>query len=306
MRIFIPHTLLSIKLYASLWRKVEEIMSDDVYKVKPVELLTFTDDGMFQEVLHQENICSDLIERLLHVKVSRVEYPVLEKSIAPFYTTKGVRLDVYLKDEDKVIDIEIQCYRQPALGKRTRYYQSMIDIDSLMKGQPYPELKESYILFICKNDPFEKEKDKYYGLPCYTFQNICKENPLVNLNDKCVKVIYNASAYEQEKDDRIRDFLHYVFTGVAGEDDFTKRLEAIVEKLKDDDKFRSDYAAMNLHDWDLTRRAEEAGREKGIQEGSHNKAIETAQNLLKEKVPPEVISRCVGLPPEEIQKIAEN
>ena len=40
-----------------------------------------------------------------------------------------------LKDDDKIIDIEIQSYPQEALGKRTRYYQSMIDIDSLMKGK---------------------------------------------------------------------------------------------------------------------------------------------------------------------------
>ena len=287
-------------------------MNDYSYNPKPIEELTFTDDGMFQEVLHHENICADLIERLLHVKVSRVEYPELEKKIAPFFTTKGVRLDVYLKDVDKIIDIEIQCYRQEALGKRTRYYQSMIDMDSLMKGQPYPKLKESYILFICKEDPFETgEKDekgnkKYYGLPCYTFRNICEENPLVNLNDNSVKVVYNASAYKQEKDERVRDFLSYVFNGEAGEDDFTNRLEAVVKKVKDDEKFRSDYAAMNLHDWDLSRRAEEAGREKGIEEGSYNKAIEAAKNLLRMKLGThEQIAQAQDLPLKKVQELAE-
>ena len=273
---------------------------NDVFNPKPIEQLTFTDDGMFQAVLHQENVCADLIERLLHVKVSRVEYPELEKQIAPFFTTKGVRLDVYLKDEDKIIDIEIQCYRQKALGKRTRYYQSMIDMDSLMKGQPYPQLKESYILFICKDDPFEG-----YGLPCYTFRNICEENPEVNLNDKSLKVVYNASAYEQEKDKKVRDFLSYVFNGQAGEDDFTNRLEAIVEKLKDDDKFRSDYAAMNLHDYDITTMAKEAGREEGLAEGALKKAIETAKNFLREGDPPEKVSRCIELPLEEVKKLAQ-
>ena len=149
MRIFF---ILSISyfiiLYVPSGRKVEDVMSNEIYNPKPIEELTFTDDGMFQAVLHQENVCADLIERLLHVKVSRIEYPELEKQIAPFFTTKGVRLDVYLKNEDKIIDIEIQCYRQFALGKRTRYYQSMIDMDCLMKGQPYPEMKESYILRI--------------------------------------------------------------------------------------------------------------------------------------------------------------
>ena len=282
-------------------------MSNEIYNPKPIEELTFTDDGMFQAVLHQENVCADLIERLLHVKVSRIEYPELEKQIAPFFTTKGVRLDVYLKNEDKIIDIEIQCYRQFALGKRTRYYQSMIDMDCLMKGQPYPEMKESYILFICKDDPFEtgekdeKGNDKYYGLPCYTFRNVCKENSNVNLNDKSLKVIYNANAYADEKDEKIKEFLRYVMTNDAGEDDFTKRLAAIVEELKDNDKFRSDYAAMNLHDWDLTRRAKEAG----IEEGEHNNAVKSAKNFLKEKIAPEVIARCVGLSLQEVQDLAK-
>ncbi|MBR5032472.1 MAG: hypothetical protein IKX70_02230 [Treponema sp.] len=77
-------------------------MENNYYNPKPIEQLTFTDDGMFQAVLHQEKVCADLIERLLHVKVSRVEYPELEKSIAPFFTTKGVRLDVYLKLYDSM------------------------------------------------------------------------------------------------------------------------------------------------------------------------------------------------------------
>ena len=101
-----------------------------------------------------------------------------------------MRLDVYLKDSDKVIDIECQSNLKPALGKRTRYYQSMIDIDNLMKGEKYDNLKESYILFICKDDPFKDEKENHFGLPCYTFRNICTENDAVNLDDKTIKVIY--------------------------------------------------------------------------------------------------------------------
>ena len=158
---------------------------------KTIDELTFTDDGMFQAVLHDPEICAELVERLLHVRVNHVEYPELEKEIAPYYTTKGVRLDVYLRDEDKIIDIEVQNYPQDALGKKTRYYQSMIDMDSLMKGEDYSKLKESYILFICKKDLFEDENKKPYGLPCYTFKNICLENNAVNLNDNSCKVIYN-------------------------------------------------------------------------------------------------------------------
>ncbi len=166
---------------------------DSIYRTKTVDELTFTDNGMFQEVLRDPEICTELVERLLHVRIKHIEYPELEKTIAPYYTTKGVRLDVYLKDEDKIIDVEIQSYPQEALGKRTRYYQSMIDIDALMKGENYPLLKDSYILFICKYDPFKDENEKHCGLPCYTFSNICHENAQVKLNDKSLKVIYNTN-----------------------------------------------------------------------------------------------------------------
>ena len=138
---------------------------------------------------------------------------------------------MYLKDEDKIIDIEIQSYMQDELGKRMRYYQSMIDMDSLMKGQDYPSLKESYILFICKYNPFIKEKKEEYGRSCYTFKTICLEDGEVNLNDKSTKVVYNASAYKAERDEKARALLHYIHTNEPAEDDFSKRLEAYVEKI---------------------------------------------------------------------------
>ena len=284
-------------------------MDNNYYNPKPIEQLTFTDNGMFQAVLHEPDICAELVERLLHIQVGHIEYPELEKQIKPYYTTKGVRLDVYLKDSDKIIDIEMQSYQQKALGKRTRYYQSMIDIDAIMKGEPYKNLKDSYILFICKTDPFMTENEKGYGLPCYTFKNICIENGDVDLDDKSIKVIYNASAYEQEKNERIRKFLKYVSTNEPGEDDFTKRLSATVEMIKENDKFRSDYAAMNLHDYDITTMAKEAGieegREQGLAEGERNNAIENAINALRMKLSPEQVSQITRLPLCEVIELKE-
>ena len=285
-------------------------MENNYYNPKPIEQLTFTDNGMFQAVLHEPDICAELVERLLHIPVGHVEYPELEKQIKPYYTTKGVRLDVYLKDSDRIIDIEMQSYQQKALGKRTRYYQSMIDIDAIMKGEPYKNLKESYILFICKTDPFIDDNQNNYGLPCYTFKNICMENSDVDLDDKSIKVIYNASAYEQEKNDRIRKFLKYVSTNEPGEDDFTKRLSATVEMIKENDKFRSDYAAMNLHDYDITTMAKEAGieegREQGRAEGIEEARIESAKNLIRMEVNThEQIAKATNLPLKKVQELAE-
>ena len=65
--------------------------------MKPIENLTYTDDGMFQAVMHEQKICKEIVERLLHIQVGHIDYPDLEKTIAPYYTSKGIRMDVYLR-----------------------------------------------------------------------------------------------------------------------------------------------------------------------------------------------------------------
>ena len=50
-----------------------------------------------------------------------------------------------------------------AIIKRARYYQSQIDNETLMKGQIFHKLKESFVIFLCAFDPFS------YGLRRYQF-----------------------------------------------------------------------------------------------------------------------------------------
>lgn len=175
----------------------------------------------------------------------------------------------------------------------------------------YPELekllhlitkvKESYILFICKNDPFKDEQENHFGLPCYTFRNVCSENGAVNLDDKTIKVIYNASAYEREEDSLIKDFLHYIYTDKPGEDDLSNRLSRLVKKYKEDENLRSDYLAVNLHDHDIRYEA----LQEGEQIGAQKKALETATNMIRKKYPISDISEITGLPPEKVLELQE-
>ena len=262
-------------------------MADSFYSFKSADKLTFTDNGMFQAVLHEPGVCAELVERLLGVKVKKVEYPELEKTIAPYYSSKGVRLDVYLKDTNKVIDVELQSQPQNALGKRTRYYQSMVDCDSLMKGDDYTKLKESYILFICKHDPFKDSNKRKFGLSRYTFRNVCDENNSVNLDDKCLKVVYNASAYKKERDEKVRAFLKFVCTNDPGEDEYSNSLFATVEKLKVNEKFLLEYAAMYIYEMDLKRETEK----------------KAARSFYANGVSIDVIAKSLGMTDEQVKEI---
>ena len=263
--------------------------------MKKFEDLTFSDHYMFEKVLQNAEICKELLERLLHIQIARLEYPEVEKTISPYYETKGVRLDVYIKDSNKIFDIELQNETDCSLGLRTRYYQSMLDTDNLLKGQHYSELPDSYIIFICKNDPFQLE------LPIYTFQNRCTEDTNLFLNDNAIKKVFNAQAYNKENNVAIKSFLQYINNNKSV-DDFTQRLDSFVHKIKQEEVNRKEYQSMNIHDQDTFLR----GKNEGISQGSQQKAVETARNLLKMSLSILDISKATGLSEDVVSKLTPN
>ena len=112
---------------------------------------------------------------------------------------------VYVRDSSRVFTLEMQCNDRKDLSLRTRYYQGLQDISFLDKGNLYRHLPESYILFICLFDLFGK------GLPVYTFENTCREDRRISLNDKCRKIFYNVNAWEKERNPERRVLLEYFF-----------------------------------------------------------------------------------------------
>ena len=164
-----------------------------------------------------------------------------------------------------------------------------IDIDNLLKGASYTSLNESYIIFICTFDPFEK------GLPHYTFKSRCLQNPEVDIKDGAIKEIFNATAYATEQDVEISAFLKYIDSKEAT-DDFTDKINHIVELAKINEKFKGDYLAMNIRETDIY--------EEGIAQGAEQAKIETARNMLKYEDPLEKIVIITGLSLETVEKLA--
>lgn len=288
--------------YRNIIFKEEYIMSG----IKPVEELELTDDFIFCRIMKKEDICKELLERLLKIKIEKIEYPELQKEISPYYKSKGVRLDVYVKDSNRIFDIEMQNGRHEDFAKRTRYYQSMIDIDNLMKGDGYRELKESFIIFITTFDPFGM------NLPVYTFKNQCQENSSLLLQDKAVKCFYNATAYEKEPNVEIRKFLEYILNHKPT-DDFTKELDRRVNDLKADNDYMEEYMieAISLYDarndgFTLGEKQGLAlGEKRGISIGILQKSIDAAKKLLSTGLSKEQIASCLDLSIEKVEELAK-
>ena len=159
------------------------------YRIKPWEELTIRDDYMFKLIMSRKRICKQMLERILHIEIQDIHYLETEKSVSVRYHSKGVRLDVYVKDDaGTVYNIEMQV-RKPegdGLSKRTRYYQSMMDADLLASGADYDSLTPTIIIFICPFDPFDA------GRYLYTFEN------------RCVDGVLTADHFVQEIDEEIQ------------------------------------------------------------------------------------------------------
>lgn len=268
-----------------------EKKKNKIYRIKPIEELKFTDDFIFCRIMKNPEICKGVLERLLKIKIEKINYPKLQKEIRPYYSARGIRMDVYVKDTNRIFDIEIQTTIQKDLPRRMRYYQSMIDVDTLAKGIDYLTLKESYVIFLCTKDPFE------LGLPIYTLKTICKENKDVEIDDGINKIVFNASAADIEKNLEIKNFLSYLFRGKPS-DDFTNYIETNVEKLKINEIFRSDYMMDALPLFDARQAGIEIGEARG-----ERRIQKTAKNFLKKNIPAEIIAECTGLSLEQVNKI---
>ena len=111
--------------------------------------------------------------------------------------------------------------------------------------------------------------------------------------------------YDTENNLEISALLKYINTKIPT-NDFTKKLNNLIEESKINNKFRNDYLAMNLHDRDIRRVALAEGKQIGLQEGAEQNKIETAKNLIQKNIPLETIAECTGLPLEKVQELANS
>lgn len=209
---------------------------EEMHELTPAEKwerATLADNFIFCKVMTANpDLCKELLELLLNIKIERIEIPVAERSFKVDYDSKGIRFDVYVKDgTGRCFDIEIQTTNRTNLAKRARYYQGLMDVDSLVSGADYSELNESYVIFLCMEDAFGN------GLPVYDFHQVCKQDSEVLLNDGTHKVFFNASKYDKMPTESLREFFKFL-NGLNAASDFTDQLEQKVRYAKTNAQWR--------------------------------------------------------------------
>ena len=266
-------------------------------RIKDWKELTIQDNFLFLKVMQNQRLCQHLIEKILQIKIVEITYPDTEKSIDVRWDSKSVRLDVYVKDETgRVYDIEMQCENEAnnGLAKRTRYYQGMIDMELLNKGDVYDNLKPSYIIFICTFDAFAK------GRPMYTFRNRCVEEEGLELNDEAAKIFLNSKGDSETLDPDVRAFLRYV-DGKAAEGKFVKAVEDEVMRVKEHKETRREYMTYAME----IKRRELAKFKEGREEGRQEERLKMILAMLRKGFSVESIAECAQTSVEYIMELGK-
>lgn len=255
------------------------------------ERLGITNDFIFGKVMQDPKLCKGLLQRILpNLEIENIKYPELQKSIRLNADAKSVRLDVYVKDsKGTVYDMEMQVVETGELSKRARYYRGVLDLQELDRGKNYKKLNSCYVIFICPFDAFGR------GRHIYTFENICREDHEISLDDGTTIIFLNAADRMDDVSPKLKAFLDYV-AGKETEDVFVKELEKAVSQVKMNRKWRHEYMTLLMRD--------QENLERGIREGKKEGMKEAALRMLAaEKYTVEEIAGIAGLAIDEVKRM---
>lgn len=266
-------------------------------KMKKYEELELRDDFMFSRIMSNPKFVKPLLETILGVKIRKIVYPQTQKTIDLSLQAKGIRLDVYVEDDQNtVFNLEMQTSDGANLPKRMRYYQGMIDLNILDKGQDYTTLKKSYVIFICTFDPFGE------GRHIYTFCNTCQENTALTLDDDAVKIILSTKGTMNDVSPEMKRILDYI-DGKGASDKFTEELEEAVYSARQNERWRLDYMTLEYEYRQRYLEGKEEGRAEGREEGRAEGRERTIQKLHERGESIASIADIVELNEEEVKRV---
>ena len=198
------------------------------------EKATIANNFIFYKVMRNNpDVCKELLEILLEMEIDHIEIRS-EETVEIDFGSKGIRLDVYAKNASQAFNLEMQSTDTKELPERARYYQGSIDVDCLKSGQIYKDLKDSYVIFICIPDVFDK------GLARYSFENLCREDASIRLNDRAYKYFFIASNCDKILNEKQKAFLKVV-VGQKASDSFSRKIEELTQDAKHNTQWRHQY-----------------------------------------------------------------
>ena len=138
--------------------ELEQKKSRYLEKIKQLRLM---DDTFFNSCFDGNIPCMEVVLRaVMGNDRLRVTEVITQQSVPNLYG-RAVRFDALATDGETVYDVEIQRSDEGAIPRRARFNSSMIDSREVSKGTLFPDLPETYVIFITEHDVWKRGKPLY-------------------------------------------------------------------------------------------------------------------------------------------------
>lgn len=193
--------------------------------------LNLVDRFLFDALMDVPGMYETVLSILLENKVTLLEKVQTEKEFRISPALRSVRLDVVGVDAaGKIYHAEMQKSNTGNLAKRSRYYQSQIDVSLLEPGSvDFNLLNDTCMILIAPFDIFGK------GLYRYTFRGVCEECPDLELPDGAVRIFINTQGSNKgDFSQEFLDFMEYITdtSDEVAEKSSSKNIKAIHENVR--------------------------------------------------------------------------
>ena len=252
-------------------------------------------DYAFGKIMEDKETCKRFIEQTLDIKIRDLVYLEKQKTLDPAIDVKGIRLDVFVEDDQNTVyNIEMQSANHDALPKRSRYYQGVMDVESLNRGGSYKDLPKCFVIFVCSFDPFGKRHMKY------TFTNQCEEVSNLALDDGTTKIFLNTKGKIYNVSRELQDTLRYLEEPIIRENSLqlARMVDVQYRKAMSDQKWRQDVKAMEIRYQELLQ--------EGRAEGRDDREIEIVLGMIEEGASDEMILKYLKISKERLEQIKKN
>lgn len=267
---------------------------------------TIQDNFIFSKTMElYPDLCRQLLELILDIKIKEISYPEREKTIEARIDGKGIRLDVFVQDQGakRTFDVEMQVSNSAHLDMRIRYYQALLDMDSLKRGQHYGALNESFIIFIC---PFDRFKQ---GRHFYSFSERCDQDFSLTLKNKIHHIFLSTKGTRDDVSPDILAFLNYVDSGIVS-GKFVEDIACAVDSVKSNQKVRHDFMTLQMALLEERMEGELCGEQRGLAQGIERGRTEGTESvaikMLRKGKSIEEVRELTDLPFERLEQLANN
>lgn len=256
--------------------KGESMKKKEMIPHKPLRELTLQDRFLFREAMQIPEVNQTVLSILLNRPVELKEKPQAEKELGISPQFRSVRLDVFSVDtEENIYSIEMQKRDTHNLDKRSRVYQSQMDVTLLPPGSvDFNEINDTFLIMICPFDLFGKEAYRY------TFYPVCEEFPDIRLKDGSCRMFINTRGKNKEHfNEEFLELMDYINAPASEAEKYTttekvRKIHEEIVKLKQ----REEMGVKYMQGWE----ERVYDRMEGERIGRIRLAVKVVQNAMEQ------------------------